>query len=45
MDVFIKKRCNNFSETVFDTINQDADKIEQKKRAKGRNKFDMDEKR
>jgi len=32
------------AETVFDTVNQEADKVEQKKRAKQKQKFDTDEK-
>lgn len=33
------------AETVFEAINQDADKLEQKKRAKGKSRWDQDEKR
>jgi len=32
------------AETVFETINQEADKMEQKKKAKQKLKFDTDEK-
>lgn len=32
------------AETVFETINQEADKMEQKKKAKQKQKFDADEK-
>lgn len=32
------------AETVFETINQEADKVEQKKKAKQKLKFDTDEK-
>lgn len=32
------------AETVFETINQEADKTEQKKKAKQKQKFDADEK-
>jgi hypothetical protein len=32
------------AETVFETINQEADKMEQKKKAKQKLKFDADEK-
>lgn len=32
------------SETVFETINQEADKVENKRKAKQKQKFDADEK-
>lgn len=32
------------AETVFDTVNTEADKIEQKKRAKHKQRYDADEK-
>lgn len=32
------------AETVFETVNQEADKMEQKKKAKQKLKFDTDEK-
>lgn len=32
------------AETVFDTINLEADKVEHKRRAKHKHKFDTDEK-
>lgn len=32
------------AETVFDTVNQEADKIELKRKAKHKHKFDTDEK-
>ncbi|XP_059481105.1 G protein-coupled receptor kinase 1 [Neocloeon triangulifer] len=35
---------NEVAETVFETINSEADKMEQKKRAKQKQKFDADEK-
>jgi beta-adrenergic-receptor kinase len=35
---------NEVAETVFETINNEADKMEQKKKAKQKQKFDADEK-
>ncbi|CAH0390418.1 unnamed protein product [Bemisia tabaci] len=35
---------NEIAETVFDAINQEADKMEQKKKAKQKQRFDTDEK-
>lgn len=32
------------AETVFETINQEADKVENKRKAKQKQKFDADEK-
>lgn len=35
---------NEVAETVFETINQEADKMEQKRKAKQKQRFDCDEK-
>ena len=35
---------NEVAETVFETINQEADKMEHKRKAKQKQRFDTDEK-
>lgn len=35
---------NEVAETVFETVNFEADKVEHKKKAKHKQKFDLDEK-
>lgn len=42
--IFICRWQQEVSETVFETVNSEADKLEQKRKSKQKNRFDADEK-